>query len=69
MARRALIVGGGIAGLSSAIALRDAGFDVEIFEQAPELVPMGAALSLWPNAMTVLAIEVRCTRAGTVIAY
>jgi 2-polyprenyl-6-methoxyphenol hydroxylase-like FAD-dependent oxidoreductase len=52
--RRAIIVGAGIAGLSAGIALRQAGWAVEIYEQAPALVPMGAALSLWPNAMAAL---------------
>lgn len=55
MARRAIIIGGGIAGLSAAIALRQAGWDILLYEQAEELKPMGAALSLWPNAMAALA--------------
>lgn len=55
MARRAIIIGAGIAGLSAAIALRKAGWKVSLYEQAPSLEPMGAALSLWPNAMAALA--------------
>jgi 2-polyprenyl-6-methoxyphenol hydroxylase-like FAD-dependent oxidoreductase len=54
MAIRAIISGGGIAGMASAIALRQAGCDVTLFEQAPAIAPMGAALSLWPNAMAAL---------------
>ena len=54
-ARRALIIGGGIAGLAAAIALRKADYGVTVLEQAPELLPMGAALSLWSNAMAALA--------------
>ncbi len=54
MARRAIIIGAGIAGLSTAIALRNVGWDVVLYEQAPALEPMGAALSLWPNAMAAL---------------
>lgn len=54
--RRAIVVGGGIAGLSAGIALRQAGLDVAIYEQAPKLEPMGAALSMWPNAMQALAL-------------
>lgn len=52
--RRAIVIGGGIAGLAAAIALRKAGYAVSVHEQAPELLPMGAALSLWGNAMAAL---------------
>jgi 2-polyprenyl-6-methoxyphenol hydroxylase-like FAD-dependent oxidoreductase len=50
----AIIIGGGIAGLSAGIALRDAGWDIEVYEQAPALTAMGAALSLWPNAVDAM---------------
>jgi 2-polyprenyl-6-methoxyphenol hydroxylase-like FAD-dependent oxidoreductase len=53
-APRAIIIGAGIAGLSSAIALRKAGWRVEVFEQAQALEPMGAALGIWPNAVAAL---------------
>jgi FAD-dependent urate hydroxylase len=46
---KALIAGGGIAGLATGIALRQAGFDVEIFERAPERREIGAGLMIWPN--------------------
>ena len=45
-----LIAGGGIGGLSAAIALRRAGFDALVFERAEELREVGAGISLWPNA-------------------
>jgi 2-polyprenyl-6-methoxyphenol hydroxylase-like FAD-dependent oxidoreductase len=48
------IIGGGIGGLSSAIALRQHGFEAEVFEQAPVLLDRGAAIALWPNAMRTL---------------
>jgi len=48
------IIGGGIGGLTAALALRQAGFQPEIFEQAPALLDVGAAIALWPNAMRVL---------------
>lgn len=48
------IIGGGIGGLSAAIALRRYGFEAEVFEQAPELLDLGAAIALWPNAMRAL---------------
>ncbi|HSE30296.1 MAG TPA: FAD-dependent monooxygenase [Pyrinomonadaceae bacterium] len=48
------IIGGGIGGLSTAIALRQHGFEAEVFEQAPVLLDLGAAIALWPNAMRAL---------------
>jgi 2-polyprenyl-6-methoxyphenol hydroxylase-like FAD-dependent oxidoreductase len=53
-APRAIVVGAGIAGLSAGIALHKAGWQVQIFEQAHALEPMGAALSIWPNAVAAL---------------
>lgn len=50
-----LIAGGGIGGLSAAVALQRAGVPVEVFEQAPRLEEVGAGVSLWPNAMRALA--------------
>lgn len=50
----AIIVGAGIGGLSAAIAMSRAGWHVSIYEQAERLEPMGAALSLWPNAIDAL---------------
>ena len=51
---RIAIIGGGIGGLAAALALRQFGFEPEIFEQAPELLEVGAAILMWPNAMRVL---------------
>ncbi|KAK0702961.1 hypothetical protein B0T26DRAFT_659249 [Lasiosphaeria miniovina] len=48
------IVGAGIAGLSAAIALRRAGWDVEIFERSQFKNEIGAAISLPSNAARVL---------------
>ena len=51
---RIAIVGGGIGGLSAALALGREGFSVSVFEQAPELLEVGAAIAVWPNAFRVL---------------
>ena len=54
MGNKAIVVGGGIAGLASAIGLRGRGWDVEVLEQAPAFEEVGAGLSLWPNALNAL---------------
>jgi 2-polyprenyl-6-methoxyphenol hydroxylase-like FAD-dependent oxidoreductase len=51
---KVLIVGAGIGGLTTAIALRRAGIDATVFEQASELREVGAGISLWPNAIKAL---------------
>jgi 2-polyprenyl-6-methoxyphenol hydroxylase-like FAD-dependent oxidoreductase len=48
---KAIIVGGGIADLASALALAQRGWRVEVFERAPEFTEVAAGLSLWPNAL------------------
>lgn len=48
------IVGGGIGGLTTALALKQFGFDSDVFEQAPALHDVGAAIAIWPNAMRIL---------------
>lgn len=47
------IIGAGIGGLTTAIALRQQGFEVRLFEQAPILRPVGAGIVLAANAMQV----------------
>jgi salicylate hydroxylase len=54
MTSKILIAGGGIGGLSAAIALLDRGFDVTVFEQTPEMGAVGAGLQLSANATRVL---------------
>lgn len=49
-----LIAGGGIGGLTTALALARAAFKVEIFEQAPMLAGTGAGLQISPNASRIL---------------
>ena len=50
----ALICGGGIAGLSSALHLKQKGWTVRIFEKDPELRTAGVGLNIWPNGVRVL---------------
>ncbi|KAH8716491.1 6-hydroxynicotinate 3-monooxygenase [Beauveria bassiana] len=55
---RVLIAGAGIGGLATAISLaRVSGLsklDIQIYEQAPELVEIGASIALSPNGMRTL---------------
>ena len=48
--RRIAVIGGGIGGLTLAIALRPYGLDVDIYEQTAELREVGAAVALSANA-------------------
>ena len=81
--RRAIVVGGGIGGLASAIALARKGVAVTLVEQAVDLGEIGAGIQLSPNATRVLfafglehalgvafrpeAVEVRTWRRGAVV--
>jgi salicylate hydroxylase len=67
-----LIAGGGIGGLSAALALLQRGFDVDVYEQAGKLEEVGAGVQLSPNgtralqAMGVLEplAQLSCTAEG-----
>jgi 2-polyprenyl-6-methoxyphenol hydroxylase-like FAD-dependent oxidoreductase len=48
------VVGAGIGGLTAALSLRQAGFDVELYEQAPELTEVGGGINMGPNAARIL---------------
>jgi 2-polyprenyl-6-methoxyphenol hydroxylase-like FAD-dependent oxidoreductase len=50
---RVVVIGAGIVGLTSGLALRRAGADVVIYEHAPEIRAAGAGLGLWANALAV----------------
>lgn len=54
--RRALIAGGGLGGLTAAVALARRGWEVRVVERAGTLEPVGAGISLWPNALRALDV-------------
>jgi FAD-dependent urate hydroxylase len=51
---KAIVVGAGIGGLTTAIALKQAGYTVEIYDRVSALRPAGAGISLWSNGVKVL---------------
>jgi 2-polyprenyl-6-methoxyphenol hydroxylase-like FAD-dependent oxidoreductase len=54
MIQKILIAGAGIGGLTAASCLMKAGYDVQVFEQAPVLAEIGAGIQISANAMHVL---------------
>ncbi|CCP03197.1 putative flavoprotein monooxygenase [Erwinia amylovora Ea644] len=51
---KAMIIGAGIGGMCTAIALRRCGIESEVFEAVKEIKPVGAAISIWPNGVKCL---------------
>ena len=51
---KVLVVGGGIAGISTALSLNQIGVDVRLFESAPEFKALGVGINLQPNAVREL---------------
>jgi FAD-dependent urate hydroxylase len=51
---KVIVIGAGMGGLTAALALRDAGYEVEVHDRARELSPAGAGVSLWSNGVKVL---------------
>jgi len=68
--RKYAVVGGGIGGLTLAIALQRKGLQVTMYEQAPQFRPLGAGLALAVNAMKAfgaLGIDNEILHAGKVL--
>ncbi|MFF7633252.1 FAD-dependent oxidoreductase [Kitasatospora sp. NPDC008050] len=62
---KALVIGAGIGGLTTAIALRRHGVDVEVLEAAPEARTSGGGLGIASNATKVLrALDIDLAAAG-----
>ncbi|ANI40908.1 FAD-dependent oxidoreductase [Mycolicibacterium vaccae] len=53
MPAHTLVIGAGIAGLATAVALRGCGHDVTVIEQRTD-IRSGAGISIWPNALAAL---------------
>ncbi len=66
----ALIIGGGIGGLTAALALRQVGIQAKVREKTSELHEVGAGITLWTNAMRVLdrlGVAARIEEAGSLL--
>ena len=50
-----IVIGAGIGGLSAALALNARGFDVAVYEAAPEIHERGVGINLLPHSVTILA--------------
>lgn len=54
MGRKIIIAGAGIGGLTAAISLQRAGFEVRVFESVRELKPLGVGINTLPHCVRVL---------------
>ena len=54
MDNKTLVIGGGIGGLATALALLRRDHDVEVYERVPDLQEIGAGLTLSPNGTRLL---------------
>ena len=51
---KVIIIGAGMGGLTTAISMTQAGYDVEVYDRVGQLRPAGAGISLWSNGVKVL---------------
>jgi len=51
---RVVIIGGGIGGLAAAVALRQRGVDVQVYERSTRIDEVGAGIQVGPNSVKVL---------------
>ncbi|NDL62681.1 FAD-dependent urate hydroxylase HpxO [Acerihabitans arboris] len=51
---KAIVIGAGMGGASAGIALRNFGWQTEIYEAVAQVKPVGAAISIWPNGVKCL---------------
>jgi len=66
---KALVIGAGIGGLTAAVALRWAGYDVHVYERARKLNPAGTGLGILANApaaLRTLDLDLRLPERGKV---
>jgi len=62
---RVAVIGGGPAGMATALSVRQAGHDVAVFERYHEARPAGSLLNLWPPPIKALrAMSVDTTDFG-----
>ncbi|WP_043630168.1 FAD-dependent monooxygenase [Nonomuraea candida] len=53
---RAVVIGGGVGGLTAGVALRRKGWDVTVLERAPAIEPVGSGLAISANALKALDV-------------
>lgn len=65
-----MIIGAGMGGMSAAIALRQIGFETEVYERVTENKPVGAAISVWSNGvkcLNYLGLEAKTAAIGGIV--
>lgn len=64
---RVAIIGGGIGGLTAAVAMHQRNIEIEVYEQSAQIGEIGAGVSLSPNAVKAyraLGLEAQIASAG-----
>lgn len=54
LSMKIIIIGGGIGGLTAALCLHKAGFNVKVFESVKEVKPLGVGINTLPHSVRVL---------------